>query len=108
MRILFIAGALALAGCSSAPQVTNVPTQGQYCYTDKEIVNKDGVSSSETIVTCSDKPKVNHVTRSAGIANECREYYHTITINGVPKNVKGFFCRFPNGRWEPVNGVFSY
>lgn len=108
MRVLLIAGAIALVGCSSNPQVTNAPQQGQYCYTDQTIVNKNNSSSSETIVSCSDKPKVNHVTRSAGVAQQCSSYQHRVVINGVPKYVKGFLCKFPNGRWEPVNDVFAY
>jgi len=92
---------------SSTPEVADQPL-GQYCYTEERIVKHNGSVSSKQETVCDDRPKVNHVTRSAGVSQECREYYHTITINGVPKNVKGFFCRFPNGRWEPVNGVYSY
>lgn len=106
--VIMFVGAIALAGCSSTPQTASVPNQGQYCYTDQQIVNKNGVSSSETVVTCSDKPKVNHVTRSAGVASQCSSYKHRVVINGVPKYVKGFLCKFPNGRWEPVNDVFAY
>jgi len=95
-----------LAGCASK---TPEQSQGQYCYTDQEITKSNGETvSSQTVVQCSDKPKVNHLTRSAGIADQCRSYTHTVRINGRNKNVKGFLCRFPNGIWEPVNGAFSY
>lgn len=96
-----------LIGCSAGkpPEVTG----GQYCLTDENIriVNNEAVSS-ETNITCTDRPKVNHVTRSAGVAGECRSYRHKIQRGGVTKNVKGFLCRFPNGTWEPVNDVYSY
>jgi hypothetical protein len=95
-----------LGGCSSTPQAEQ--PIGQYCYTEESIVDTDGVVSSETRVECSDKPKVNHVTRSAGVAQQCREYVHTIQVRGVNKNVKGFLCKFPGGRWEPVNNVYAY
>lgn len=95
-----------LGGCSSTPQVEQ--PIGQYCYTEESIVDTDGTVSSETRVECSDKPKVNHVTRSAGVAQQCREYVHTIQVRGVNKNVKGFLCKFPGGRWEPVNNVYAY
>jgi len=100
-------GAFAVAGCSSTPEVANL-SYGQYCYTDEQIVDKNGTVSAEKIVTCSDKPKVNHLTRSAGVAQQCREYTQRLVINNEVKNVKGFLCKFPGGRWEPVNGVFAY
>jgi len=105
---LFVVVALAgiLAGCASKTPET---LQGQYCYTDQEITKSNGETvSSETIVKCSDKPKVNHVTRSAGVADTCRTYTHTVRINGRSRNVKGLLCRFSNGVWEPVNRVYSY
>jgi len=94
-----------LAGCSSTP--TTQP-QGQYCFTEETITNTDGSVSSETKIECSDKPKVNHLTKSAGVAQQCRSYIHTIQIQGVNRNVKGFLCKFPNGVWEPVNSAFAY
>lgn len=98
---------LVLMGCSAAkqPEVAG----GQYCYTDENIriVDNEAVSS-ETNITCSDRPKVNHVTRSAGVAGECRSYRHKIQRRGVTKYVKGFLCRFPDGTWEPVNDVYAY
>jgi type IV pilus biogenesis protein CpaD/CtpE len=98
---------LFLAACSSKPKQPE--TIGQYCYTDQEITKIDGAEiSSETIVKCSDRPKVNHLTRSAGVADQCRSYTHTIRVNGVNKNVKGFLCRFPGGTWERVNGAYAY
>jgi len=100
-------GLILLAGCSSSPKVAEQP-MGQYCYTDQVIRDRDGTVSSETQIVCSDKPKVNHVTRSAGVAQQCRSYTHVIQVQGVNKNVKGFLCRFPNGVWEPVNSVFAY
>lgn len=107
MRGYVLVGALALAGCSSTPETVNVP-YGQYCYTDEQIVEKNGVVSAEKVVTCTDKPKVNHLTRSAGVAQQCREYTQRLVINNEVKNVKGFLCKFPGGRWEPVNGAFAY
>jgi len=107
MRFLLIAGAITLAGCSSTGQVADVPT-GQYCYTDETMTEQNGSVDTKTVVSCSDKPKVNHLTRSAGVAKSCREYVQRIQINGRVKNVKGFLCEFPGGRWEPVNGVYAY
>lgn len=98
---------LALTGCSSTPRVVEQPI-GQYCYTEEQIVNRNGVVSSETRVECSDKPKINHVVRTQGVAQQCREYVHMIQVGGVNRNVKGFLCRFPNGVWEPVNSAFAY
>ena len=105
--MLTIASAVFVTACaSSSPEVAD---SSQYCYTDQEITKNNGETvSSETVVQCSDKPKVNHVTRSAGVADQCREYTHTVRINGRNKNVKGLLCRFDNGVWEPVNDVYRY
>lgn len=108
MKKLFVltTASFILAACA-----TTEPDQtiGQYCYTDEEIVVSNGEQvESKTVVQCSDKPKVNHLTRSAGVADQCRSYTHTIRVNGVNKNVKGFLCRFPDGTWERVNGAFAY
>lgn len=108
MKNLFVLVTVSIfvAACASTSEEQPI---GQYCYTDQEITVKNGEEvASESVIQCSDKPKVNHVTRSAGVAGECRSYIHKIRRNGVTKNVKGFLCRFPDGTWEPVNGVFAY
>ncbi|MCA0316742.1 MAG: glycine zipper 2TM domain-containing protein [Proteobacteria bacterium] len=35
-------------------------------------------------------------------ANYCREYTHTIYINGRPQTAVGTACRNPDGSWSPV------
>lgn len=107
MKTLILALILAtVVGCASTEQEQPI---GQYCYTDQEIVrSNDEEVSSETVIECSDRPKVNHLTRSAGVAEECRTYTTTISRNGVRKNVKGFLCKFPGGVWEPVNRVYAH
>lgn len=109
MRFFLVAlVAVLLSACASSNK-ESVKPNGQYCYTEQEITRSNGKDvSSETVVQCSDKPKVNHVTRSAGVAEQCRSYTHQVVVNGRTKNVKGFLCKFPNGVWEPVNSAFSY
>lgn len=34
----------------------------------------------------------------------CREYTHTIYINGQPQTARGTACRNPDGTWTPVAG----
>ena len=104
--ILVMLISVVLVGCAS-----NQPEQpiGQYCYTDQTILVQNGNNvESQSLIQCSDRPKVNHVTRSAGVSRECRSYRHVIRQNGVNRHVKGFLCKFPDGTWEPVNGVFAY
>lgn len=108
MKKLFvlITASIILAACATTQPETTV---GQYCYTDQEIKVQNGEQVfSQTLVNCSDRPKVNHLTRSAGVSDKCRSYTHTIQINGVNRNVKGFLCRFPDGTWEPVNDVYAH
>lgn len=101
-----VIASMMVMGCSSTATEQQI---GQYCYTDKEMQVANGEQvSSNTVIRCSDRPKVNHVTRSAGVSSECRSYRHTIRQKGVTKHVKGFLCKFPDGTWEPVNGVFAY
>jgi surface antigen len=32
----------------------------------------------------------------------CREYAHTVYIDGRPETARGVACRQPDGRWAPV------
>lgn len=46
-------------------------------------------------------------TVTAGPINQrdgrgCREFYHTIYINGRPQTAEGVACRNPDGSWTPV------
>jgi surface antigen len=34
----------------------------------------------------------------------CREYTHTIYINGQPRTGRGIACRNPDGTWTPIQG----
>lgn len=34
----------------------------------------------------------------------CREFTHTIYINGQPRTGRGIACRNPDGTWSPVQG----
>lgn len=35
--------------------------------------------------------------------SECRDYTHTVTIDGSPRPWRGTACRQPNGSWRAVN-----
>ncbi|MBS9478837.1 glycine zipper domain-containing protein [Ancylobacter radicis] len=39
-----------------------------------------------------------------GGSPRCREYTHTIYINGQPQTARGTACRNPDGTWTPVAG----
>jgi surface antigen len=34
--------------------------------------------------------------------NNCRQYTHTIYIDGRPQTARGAACRLPDGTWQPV------
>jgi hypothetical protein len=103
-----IAALISLGGCSS----TTTPTldTAQYCYTDEkiEVNNNNKIVSSNTVVECSDKPKVRHFVKDAGIARKCRPYQTVANIRGTQKNVQGFLCQFPDGTWQAVDGRYRY
>ena len=103
-----IAALISLGGCSA----TTTPTldTAQYCYTDEkfEVNNNNKIVSSNTVVECSDKPKVRHFVKDAGIARKCRPYQTVANIRGTQKNVQGFLCQFPDGTWQAVDGRYRY
>lgn len=39
-----------------------------------------------------------------GGSPKCREYTHTIYVNGQPQTARGTACRNPDGTWTPVAG----
>lgn len=94
-----------LGACSSTPRVETA-NQNQYCYTDQTIVKKDNEEiSSETVLTCTDKPNLNNMKIvKSGIADTCREYYYFVNN----KYKRGYICRKldingGHGGWEIVN-----
>jgi hypothetical protein len=107
MRLLvLLSTALILGACSATNPKVQTVDQSQYCYTDQKIVKKNNTEvSSETVVTCSDKPNLNNMKIvKSGIADSCREYYYY-----VGKEYKrGFICKKldkngGHGGWEIVN-----
>jgi len=96
-----------LGGCSSTPSAKL--DQGQYCHTSSRTELSNGTTvNSNTVVECSDKPKVNHFVKDVGMAKQCRPYQKTITIQGREKNVQGFLCQFADGSWQAVDGRYRY
>jgi|MEHZ01.3.fsa_nt_MEHZ010923867.1_2 hypothetical protein len=98
-----------LGGCAATTPDLGQDT-AQYCYTDEKVKldNNKKIVSSETVVECSDKPKVRHFVKDAGIARKCRPYQTVVNIRGNQKNVQGFLCQFPNGTWQAVDGRYRY
>jgi hypothetical protein len=96
-----------LAGCASND---TYQTEPQYCYTDEVIENTNGSVSSKTVTTCSDKPKVHHLTRDIGVAGMCRSYNKPVTrSNGQSFVIKGVLCRDKiTGAWVPADPNLSY
>lgn len=96
-----------LAGCASNEVYQQEP---QYCYTDEVIENTNGSVSSKTVTTCSDKPKVNHLTRDIGVAGMCRSYNKPVTrSNGQSFVIRGVMCRDKiTGAWVPADPNLSY
>ena len=98
-----------LTGCASSG-IDTASVEPQYCYTDEKIVydKNNQVVSNDTVVECSDKPKVRHFVKDAGIAKKCRPYQTVANIRGTQKNVQGFLCQFPDGSWQAVDGRYRY
>jgi len=96
-----------LGGCSTTP--VEGPDLAQYCYTDELItLENNTVVNSKKLVECSDKPKLRHFVKDAGIAKQCRPYQQVVNIRGTRKNVQGFLCQFADGTWQAVDGRYRY
>jgi len=114
MKYLVLIAGIALAGCQSTGKVIDTsynPSQEQYCNTTSVYELSNGTtSSSETLVECTDKPKVNHLARNIGIAGQCKPWQRTVTRpNGSMMVIKGVHCRDKiSGAWVPVDPVLSY
>jgi|TARA_B110000259_G_scaffold144078_1_gene162269 hypothetical protein len=107
-NIICLIGIVTLAGCSATHQETMLDP-AQYCNTTSkyELNNKTTVNSN-TIVECTDKPKVEHFVKATGMARKCRPYQTVVNIRGNQKNVQGFLCQFPNGEWQAVDSRYRY
>lgn len=105
LKYLILAASF-LAGCSSTAPVID---QAQYCHTSSrtELLNGSTVNSN-TVVECSDKPKVEHFVKDTGMAKQCRPYQKQISTRGNIKNVQGFLCQFEDGSWQAVDGNYRY
>lgn len=101
--------ALIVAGCSGAPKVTYQQPQ-QYCYTDQTIRNSNGTVSSDTVLNCTDRPKVHHLNRDIGVAGMCRSYEKPVyRPNGSLMMIRGVMCRDKlTGAWVPADPNLAY
>jgi uncharacterized lipoprotein len=97
-----------LSGCSTTHETFQQPEQ--YCYTDQTIRNTDGVVSSDTVLNCTDRPKVHHLNRDIGVAGMCRSYEKPVTRpNGSMFVIKGVLCRDKiSGAWVPADPNLAY
>ena len=111
IRLIILGAVLALvSACSSAPQYAG--SEDQYCYQTTKIYTKDNNVSSEGLTECTDKPRVEHVVKDAGVASNCRISRPLDTNRGDPKAGETLLCKFTDHRgnmtWRPVNEAFAY
>ena len=101
---------LFLTACSSTPEYTY--SEDQYCYQTTKIYTQGNNVSSEGITECTDKPRVEHVVKDAGVASDCRISRPLGMQHTDPKYGETLLCRFtdPMGKtvWRPVNEAFAY
>lgn len=98
-----------LGGCSSSKQVDLAYDEPQYCYTDETItIDNDHSVDTNTTISCTDKPRVEHFLKTSGVAKNCRPYKSRVNIRGNYKNVQGFLCQMPDGTWQAVDGRYRY
>jgi hypothetical protein len=99
-----------LSACSSTPHYAY--SDDQYCYQTTTIYTRGDNVSSEGVTECTDKPRVEHVVKDAGVASDCRISRPLNTDRTNPKYGETLLCRFtdPMGKtvWRPVNEAFAY
>lgn len=111
IKVLAAIGAvLVLSACSSSPQYAY--SEDQYCYQTTKIYTRGNNVSSEGVTECTDKPRVEHVVKDAGVASDCRISRPLDISKSDPKYGETLLCRFtdPLGKtvWRPVNDAFAY
>lgn len=100
MRLLLLVTILFVTGCSSK----NIDyTQGQYCYTDQEIVKENNTVNSKTVLECTDRPSRQSEIQRAGIDTGCREFWFPEFRNGTRIMTRGVVCEKFNGNYEIVD-----
>jgi len=103
MRVLLFAGAIVLAGCSSASKQT-VNHTPQYCHTSQEILAKNGETvQSQTLVKCTDSQVERVASRRLGLSPHCGEFTYWMNLGGQNVQRKGISCQKPDGTWEIIN-----
>lgn len=100
MRLLLLVVILFTAGCSTKQYDY---TQGQYCYTDQQIVKQDEVVSSTTVLECTDRPSRQSEIQRAGIDSGCNEFWYPEFRNGTRIMTRGVVCEKLNGNYEIVD-----
>lgn len=107
--VVLMGAVLAVTACSSHNQKPVMAQfQPQYCYqtTTIETTNGDTVNS-KGLTECTDNPKNKHFLAYSGMANDCREHYYEIFLNGKMQRQRGFVCQKLDGTWEIVNHPFN-
>ena len=104
--LAILIGAIVLTGCSSTSQV--VKTEVPYCYTSSTKILKDStVSSSETVVECSDKPNPRAVFDNGMDTSKCGWATQAYVINGRRYMKQVMACQLQNGAWTYVPNHIS-
>ena len=111
IRLIVLGAMLAfVSACSTSPQYAY--SEDQYCYQTTKIYTKGDNVSSEGLTECTDKPRLEHVVKDAGVANDCRISRPLNSNRSDPKYGETLLCRFtdPMGKtvWRPVNEAFAY
>ncbi len=102
-RLTLLLGGVLLVGACSSTQTTSYYTP-QYCYTNSTtVLQNETVSSSETLVQCTDRPGQQMEIARAGIDKGCEEFWFVETRWNKPVNVKGVRCEKLDGTWEILN-----
>ena len=96
-----------MTGCSSTSGV-KVVDQTQYCHTTSNYVLKNGnVSSSETLVECSDKPNPRATFDKGMDGTSCGWAEQWYTLRNKLTKTYTMACQLQDGSWTYVPNVIA-
>jgi len=105
--LAILIGLIYLTGCSSTP--VQVVDQTQYCHTSSTTSLKDqSISSSETIVECTDKPNPLATFSNGYDASKCGWARQSYPLAGKTVNSYTMACQMSDGSWRYVPNHLAY
>jgi len=108
MLVRVFAVSLLLAGCATT-HTDSIVDNTQYCYTDQEIVTKNGNTiTSQTRVECSDRPDAHAKFENGYDSSRCGWARQSYPLAGRIVVSHTMACKLDDGSWTYVPNHLAY